>query len=55
MAHLDIHSAADSLDDTRRHARQTGQLQHVQIMLAAAGITAVSIVVVAATVMTTLL
>jgi hypothetical protein len=53
MAHID--SNDHGLEMARRQARQSGYVQHVQVMLMAAGIAAFGIVAVAATVMTTLL
>ncbi|MCS6762643.1 MAG: hypothetical protein MO846_12360 [Candidatus Devosia symbiotica] len=55
MTHLEIHRASDGLASARRHAREAEHLASCQIMLAAAGIAALSIVAVTATVMTMLL
>ncbi|MBU1334534.1 MAG: hypothetical protein ACK4G5_03220 [Devosia sp.] len=55
MAHLDTHESADILRAARRRARQSGYLQHVQLMLLAAGLAAFGIVAVAAAMMSTLL
>jgi hypothetical protein len=53
MVHIDTDD--EGLADARRHARQAGHIHNVQLMLAAAGITAFGIVAVAAAMMTTLL
>ena len=53
MSQIDSDEAA--LISARRQARASGYVQHAQVMLMAAGITAFGIVAVAATMLTTLL
>lgn len=55
MTHLDTHESARVLSTARRRARQAGYVQHVQLMLLAAGLAAFGIVAVAAAMMSTLL
>jgi hypothetical protein len=55
MANIDSDEAESMLAAARQHARAAGYVQHVQVMLVAAGIAAFGIVAVAATMMTTLL
>jgi hypothetical protein len=55
MAHFDFNPAERDLNGARLHARQAHYVYRAQTMLVAAGITAVGIVAVAASMMTTLL
>jgi len=55
MAHLNFDHAQSKLSGTRAQARAANHVHHAQIMLVAAGMTAMGIVAVAATMMTTLL
>ena len=55
MAHLNFDHAQSKPSGTRAQARAANHVHHAQIMLVAAGMTAMGIVAVAATMMTTLL
>lgn len=54
MAHIEGDQLDEGLALARRQARRSGYVQHAQLMLVAAGISAVGIVAVAAAMMTTL-
>lgn len=53
MAHIESDQLDDGLALARRNARQSGYVQHAQIMLVAAGMAAVGIVAVVVAMMTT--
>lgn len=54
MAHIDSDDGNTVLAEARYHARRSGYVQRVQLMLMAAGIAAFGIVAVAAAMLTTL-
>jgi hypothetical protein len=53
MAHIESDQLEDGLALARRNARQSGYVQHAQLMLVAAGIAALGIVAVVAAMMAT--